>query len=211
MKNNPLKLKIHGNDNPDSIKTYKENSLKTVYIIDFEKIDNGRMECYELFPGIQLTLIEVHAFKFDEFGINHCRKGRFECYFNGKYQYMGEGDLVAVTESAKDQYFGFPLGFYEGIEIFIDVKKAKDSLKDILGYSFDLNELYNKIAENNYFSLIKATKEIEHIFDEMYNVDEKIKETYFKLKLLKLFLFLNITPLNNNSDNRSQVSKNRCK
>lgn len=217
--NNPLEFKISGYDIDDSMKIYKESSIKTVYDFNFKKKGNGRMICYELFPGIQLIDIDVQAFKLNEFHrekgnkqitINHCRKGRFECQFYGKYKYLEEGDLVAATKVADNQYSGFPLGFYEGIEIFIDIDIAKNSLNNILGYSFDLNELHDKISENKNFILIKSTEEIDHIFSEMYHVDENIKTTYFKLKILELFLFLSITPLTNTIQNRPHLSKNQA-
>ncbi|MEA4957517.1 MAG: AraC family transcriptional regulator [Methanobrevibacter sp.] len=214
MKKNPLKINID-KKYENSMKIFNENSFKTVYSFDF-KLAKGKMISYGVFPGIYLINIEIHGFEINEFNrmnsnqeitINHCKKGRFECKFKGKYHYLEEGDLVVSTKNTESNYSTFPLGYYEGIEIYINKKSAKPFLKDVFGYSFDLNELYNKISENNDFLLIKSTKEIEHIFNEMYYVDEKIQKIYFKLKVLELFLFLKITPLNNTIENRKYFSK----
>ncbi|WP_409199875.1 helix-turn-helix transcriptional regulator [Methanobrevibacter sp. DSM 116169] len=216
MKNNPLKIKVTEDSENHYMKAIKIDDFTTLYEFDFEGSGNGQMICYEVFPGISLSKIDVNGFHLDNFKrinqnreitINHCRKGRFECNFYGKYQYLEEGDLVAVTKSAHEKYSGFPLGYYEGIEIFIDMEIAKNSLNNILGYSFDLEELYSKISDNENIILIKATKEIDHIFSEMYNVSEKIKSMYFKLKILELFLFLEIQPLDYKLENRPQLSK----
>ena len=215
MKNNPLKLKIDKKYNKKSMHIFNESSFKTVYSFDF-KSGNGKMVSYAVFPGIYLVHNEIHGFEINEFKridsnqeitINHCKKGRFECKFKGKYHYLEEGDLVVATKTSEKSYSTFPLGYYEGIEIYINKKSAKSFLKNVFGYSFDLNEVYNKISENNDFLLIKSTEEIEHIFNEMYYVDEKIQKMYFKLKVLELFLFLKITPLNNTIENRPKFSK----
>lgn len=215
MENNPLKIKIHGK-NKDSMKIFNENSFKTIYSFDF-KAGKGKMISYAIFPGIYLVNIEFYGFGINEFNrinsnqeiitINHCKKGKFECKFKGKYLYLEEGDLVVSTKNVENNHSVFPLGYYEGIEIYINKSSAKAVLEDVFGYSFDLNKLYDKISENDDFLLIKSTEEIDHIFSEMYYVDEKIQKMYFKLKVLELFLFLEITPLNNTIENKPNFSE----
>ncbi|MCC7554386.1 MAG: helix-turn-helix transcriptional regulator [Methanobacteriaceae archaeon] len=216
MKDNPLRIELLRNSDKDSIKIINETEFKSIYKFDFKNSGKGQMISYEVFPGIHLINIDINGFNLDkifrktedkEITINHCRKGRFECNFYGKYQYLHEGDLVASTKNTKGQYSGFPLGFYEGIEIFIDINIAKKYLNNILGYSFDLDELYNKICQNDNFLLFKASERIEHIFNELYYVDEKIQIMYYKLKILELFLFLKITPLNDIRGDIPHLSK----
>lgn len=216
MEKNPLKIKLLEDNYKNYMKISNESSFKSVYKFDFKNNGNGKMTAYEVFQGIYLTFIEVYGFKIDQFvrlngtnniTINHCKKGRFECKFNEKYLFLEEGDLVASTKTTENKYSSFPLGFYEGIEIFIDINIAKDSLKNMLGYSFDLDELYNKISNNENITIFKATNKIEHIFSELYNVDEKIQEMYFKLKILELFLFLKISSLTNEIETIPRLSK----
>lgn len=216
MPKNPLKIAMLKEEYSDSMRILKESSLKTTYYFDFKEKGNGKMVCYEIFPGIYFTYVEFHTFTINDFfkevektsiEINHCKKGRYECKLHGKYLYLEEGDLVATTKASKAESSGFTLGYYEGIEIFIDKEIAKHSLKNILGYSFNLEELYQKIAENDDFILIRSTDEIEHIFSELYNVDKRIQETYFKLKVLELFLFLKIAPLNNKIEDKPHFSQ----
>lgn len=214
MKDNPLKIEVLKKDTIMNIS--KESSFKKIYTFDFNKKDYGKITSYNVFPGIYLSHIELNTFDMDQFKskhnsnditINHCKKGRYECKFEGKYRYLEEGDLVAATNLAKNYYSAFPLGYYEGIEIFINTDLAKNSLKNIMGYSFDLDELHQKIVDNENFILIKDTEKIEHIFSELYYVDSEIQEVYFKLKLLELFLFLKITPLNNKLETKPHLSR----
>ena len=40
--------------------------------------------------------------------------------------------------------------------------------------------------------LLRANEKIDHVIGELYSVDDRIKEPYFKLKCLELLLFVSI-------------------
>lgn len=42
---------------------------------------------------------------------------------------------------------------------------------------------------------MRANKKIDHVIGELYSVDERIKESYFKIKCLELLLFFSIAEL----------------
>lgn len=166
----------------------------------------GMMETYSIFPGIIIAYMDMHIEDIDEvfieeklesrlLQINHCREGRY-AYAMGddKVIYFGKGDLcVSIYDLAKS-ISDFPLGFYEGLEIFIDVDMANDIIKEHIP-NFDLIALYETLEEAQGYVLIRANEKIDHVIGELYSIDERIKESYFKLKCLELLLFFSIANL----------------
>ena len=74
-----------------------------VTYVDFQVQDGtADMRLYDIFPGVQLMVVDFASescFRSGEkqnvIGINHCRKGRFECAFDSRnYLYLGEGDIA---------------------------------------------------------------------------------------------------------------------
>ena len=74
-----------------------------VTYVDFQVKDGtADMWLYDIFPGVQLMVVDFSSescFRSGEkqnvIGINHCRKGRFECVFDSRnYLYLGEGDIT---------------------------------------------------------------------------------------------------------------------
>ena len=77
------------------------------------------------------------------------------------------------------------------MEIFIDVDEANEHLKDYIP-DFDLVEFYEKLEDSKGYVLIRANEKIDHVIGELYNVDERIKRPYYKLKCIELLLFFSI-------------------
>lgn len=124
--------------------------------------------------------------------INHCRKGRFECdFYNGTCVYLERGDLSVNMMSNQTKSSYFPLEYYFGVSVVIDIDKANTSISSALSdISIDLFELRDKLCPDNSCFIMRATDSIQHIFSELYTVPDKIKLGYFKLKVLELLLFL---------------------
>ena len=52
--------------------------------------------------------------------------------------------------------------------------------------------LYESLEKSKGYRLLRANEKIDHVIGEMYCVDDRIKEPYFKLKCLELLLFFSI-------------------
>ncbi|MCQ4823117.1 hypothetical protein NE464_22350, partial [Eubacterium callanderi] len=50
----------------------------------------------------------------------------------------------------------------------------------------DLDRLRQKLSGNEGCFVLRSTKEIEHIFDELYHVDPRVQKGYFRIKVLEL-------------------------
>lgn len=188
----------------ENLKIVKKTEDKIVYKV--KCLDGeGEIICHHVFPGIDIIYNNFNTFycfepeniSRDIIEINHCRKGRFECKVqDDSYIYLGEGDLEVNSCKIQRATSGFPLGYYEGIEILIDVETAEKFLKGIMeGINIDLNKIKERVFLNKDYFIIRATDEIEHIFHELYNVDERIQKGYFKIKVLELLLFFTIVPI----------------
>ncbi|WP_405298560.1 AraC family transcriptional regulator, partial [Methanobrevibacter sp.] len=163
----------------------------------------GKMETYSLFDGIILAFIDINIDNIDNvffedklssrlLEINHCVKGRYS-YGVGddKIVYFGKGDLCVSIYDLTKTISDFPLGYYEGLEIFIDVDVANKHVKSLIP-DFDLIELYESLEKSKGYKLLRANEKIDHVIGEIYSVDDRIKESYFKLKCLELLLFVSI-------------------
>lgn len=197
------------------IEVLQRDVEKTIYRMNCGDGD-GIMVCYPVFDGVELYYNDFQAFRCSEPGnrpgsnfleINHCRKGRYECRFGkNHFAYLSEGDLAITGWDFPCDASRFPLGYYNGIEILIDIAHAQEHLSCVLeGIEIDLDRLRQKLSGNDGCFVLRATKEIEHIFDELYHVDPRIQKGYFRIKVLELLLFLSITPFESGRDRRQYL------
>lgn len=163
---------------------------------------NSTINAYLVFKGILLAFIDIDEYKSDEkyvqkhsgrriLEINHCSKGRYLYEANNKITYFRKGDLCISIFNLKKSKSEFPLGYYSGLEILIDVDLADRQISKYIP-NFSLIDLYERLSSEDSYLLIKSNDQIEHIISEIYNVNDYIKETYFKLKILELLLFFSV-------------------
>lgn len=178
------------------IKTKRINCYTTQLTIDNHG-DESIIECCDIYPGVQVIYNHFRGFltpqgqeNNDFIEINHCLRGKFECLYNQKYYvYLGEGDLSISRWNESAYQSSFPLGYYEGIEILIDVSQAKQCLL-FKQFHIDVERLGQKLTDHHNISIFRSTKQIQHICLEMYDIEEDIKLDYLKIKILELLLFL---------------------
>lgn len=174
------------------------------------------MTSYSVFPGINLVYNDVHMQEClidraplgNILEINHCLKGRIECEFRDDFCYLSSGDLAIALKDDAGHGSYFPLKYYQGISVMIDIDKAPKSLSCFLK---DVNvcpyEIAKKFCYLNKCYVSRSEPYVEHIFSELYNVPENIKKGYFKIKILELLLFLNGIDVNEEQLNHQSVSK----
>lgn len=163
------------------------------------------MTSYQVFKGIELVYNDVHmqsctidiAPPDDIILINHCREGRMECEFdNGEYLYLEKDDLSIQEKKGSCRSSYYPLSHYHGVSIVIHTKEAAKALSGVLdNIAIDINGLPARLTGKNKFLIMRAKNEIKHIFSELYTIPGEIRRDYFKLKVLELLLFLNMSSL----------------
>lgn len=179
----------------------EEGSKKTIELGEDAKY--GKMETYSLFDGVIIAFMDINLgynnniFFEDRLSsrllqINHCVNGRYSyAVGDDRIVYFGKGDLCVSIYDLTKTISDFPLGYYEGLEIFIDVDVASKHIKTLIP-DFDLIDLYESLEKSKGYRLLRANEKIDHVIGEIYCVDDRIKEPYFKLKCLELLLFVSI-------------------
>ena len=196
----------------------KINHYETEYIID-KLGEEGRMYCIDVYNGVQIiynrfhcyeapkTKVDNNSIKYIE--INHCLRGKFECLYDQEYYaYLTEGDLSISRWSLKKSKEFFTFGYYEGLEVLIDIEKAQNN-EIFSEFNIDINLISKKLTLNNDIYIMRATQQIQHIFMEMYNVDNDMKVDYLKIKVLELLLFLSHTDFEIIQDKKRYYPKNQ--
>lgn len=177
----------------------------------------GIMKSYCVFPGVFLMYSDFHMktiesnFKVDKdiLCIDHCREGRIEHEMdNGAYSYFGTGDLKIDRRINHTGHFELPFSHYHGINIYFELEEAAKTLPlEIRNFPVNLYEIQRKYCDNKYPFVIKKERCIEHIFSELYSVPQKIKNAYFKIKILELLLYLDALELPSNCEERPYFYK----
>jgi AraC-like DNA-binding protein len=168
---------------------------------------NGTLTIYDVFPGVQLCYNDLHLSRINGHDdkaaaaetiiINHCREGRFECELaGGECGYLGDGDLAVSQMPPPMKNSSYPLAHYHGISIMLDVPVAAASIgkaaASIGTMPLDIKEIKDRLLGGRPFLIMRSSEEITHIFSELYNAPDTLKESYIRLKLIELLLFLSV-------------------
>ena len=90
----------------------------------------GREEkSYTVFPGINLVYENIHGSRRRAapcppsglYEIRHCLRGRLESSLGEQFYYLGPGDLSIGRPREGRDGDCFPLGYYQGIRVEMDV------------------------------------------------------------------------------------------
>lgn len=171
----------------------------TTYQIQCDTPD-GYMHCYHLFPGIDLAYSTFQAsscFMRDKpmpniLEIAFCQAGRFECeYKHGYVTYLGEGDFAVSILSPEQEPPAFPIGYYDGIAIIVDLDVTGPRFENIVeGVSIDLYELAQKFCADHRCSVVKTPPNLLHVFQEICDAKDAALMGYLRLKVLESFFLL---------------------
>lgn len=189
-----------------------------------ESTGEGHITVHKIFDGVYVLYNDFHMkscfsqlrpnASTNVFCIDHCREGKLKQVFKeGKYIQVEAGDLRIDDRSKHNSQFELPFSHYHGISIlfFLDIA-PKSILHVFKDFPVDLNKLKNKYCSDRTPFVIKSIESIEHIFSELYAVPHKIKNTYYKIKILELILFLDTIEIDDCEEIRpyfykSQVEK----
>ena len=184
-----------------------ENDGCSVYQFQNET-GEGTITIYEVFPGVSLSYNDFHIRYYDSefkpdrnlFCIDHCREGRLEYpAADDAYSYVEAGDLKLDRRLTHTGHFEMPLSHYHGAMVSFDMDAGCRSLpQEIKDFPVNLRALQEKFCGGIYPYVVHGAGSIEHIFGELYAVPEKIKRSYFKIKILELLLYLEALELPEN-------------
>ena len=181
----------------------KENGYQTFRFQN--ETGEGSITAYMVFPGVMLAYNDFHmnyydsAFQTDQdvFCIDYCREGRLE-YPAGKdaFSYVEAGDLKLDRRLTHVERFEMPLSHYHGVMVAVDIPVAEQALpEEMRDFPVNIRALQQKFCPDRYPNVIHGPVSVEHIFEELYQVPEKIKTAWFKIKVLELLLYLDALEL----------------
>ena len=178
---------------------------------------DGTMTCYDVFPGAMLCFNDFHMAYFDSeytpgrnvFVIDHCREGKMEYLAaENAYAYVGAGDIKLDRRLTHTGRFIFPSSHYHGMTIAFDMEIAAKALtQEVKDFPVNLVLLQSKYCPGRYPNVVHETENFGHIFHELYQVPEKIRIPYFKIKMMELLLYLYALELPSTKEERPYYYK----
>ncbi len=174
----------------------------------------GREEkSYTVFPGINLVYENIHGSRRRAapcppsglYEIRHCLRGRLESSLGEQFYYLGPGDLSIGRPREGRDGDCFPLGYYQGIRVEMDVDKTPRCLSCFLeDVDVEPRRMTRRLCGDDRVFVARSMAAVEHIFSELYSVREEFRKAYMKVKVLELMLFL--SRLDADSDELEQRS-----
>lgn len=159
----------------------------------------GDITLYHVFPGIELVYNDMHMAycnqnqkpASDILEINYCIEGRSECLFGEhQYCYMAAGDLSFCSLQDHAHQSEFPTSHYHGITITVDFSRISAEMSNILTLLSVNLEQIKTLSQMRDFTIIRANPSVRHIFSELYQIPENIRQGYIRVKVLELLLIL---------------------
>lgn len=160
-----------------------------------------------IFPGITAEYVNLECERVcfehephpNVMEINHCHYGRFGWELNnGVSIYVGEGDTTmnscALCSESKAH---FPLGFFQGITINVDFDVLKENPPKLLSDAeIDYDAIRQNYCRTNQCITFQAGSVVDQILHSLYHLPENLVESYLKIKVIELILYLSqqLTP-----------------
>lgn len=182
----------------ENIEVVSRESDCTVYRMT-DAPEESRITAYTVFPGIQIVYRNIHSpnCRIRQkttniiLEISHCREGRLEYEADDTCCYLMPGDIAIMHRHSADYSALFPLQHYHGISVIVDLSETPRCLSCFLAdVTVSPHDLADKFCSDRPFFVARSGPRIEHIFSELYQVPEELKQGYFKVKVLELMLFL---------------------
>lgn len=186
------------------------------------------MTRYSVFPGITLIYNDIHVSEYHSdlaesnrnlFEIDHCRDGRMEFDIGEEKCSLAPGDIVLHRLGNSLRKELFPTGHFHGITVQIDLEHSPQCLSSFLqDVNVEPSVVCNQFlpAGKPYYAL-RQIPSVEHIFSELYDLPESVKQGYFKVKILELFLFLSgidrqseLSEYSHVSEHQAALARNIC-
>ncbi|MBR1931298.1 MAG: helix-turn-helix transcriptional regulator [Lachnospiraceae bacterium] len=160
----------------------------------------GDMILYRVFEGVYLMYNDFHMeYCESEFqaaesllAIDYCREGsiQMECV-SGVYCVKKPGNVCVDSRVHHKGLMRFPTNHYHGITIGFERALAEKSLREqVSGIPVELKALRNKFCGNDLPFLIREDENLRRLFTDLYQVPEKVRQGYFRAKVLELLVYL---------------------
>ena len=206
---------------PNKMKIEYEDEQKTIlFMRDGKENKKSQMIIYHIFDGLDLIHNKFNTYNAPETNqklereyieINYCKRGVFECTSkSGKTLYLGEGEIASNINMMQKTTSNFVNGYYEGIEILIDINEFENNIPEMFKTIVDnIKELKEVLINNELGVILKPIKEMVHIFDELYYIDPEKDKLYAQIKVLELLHVFTAIPFDGEARKKVYLEKNQ--
>ncbi len=166
-----------------------------------ERSHNSQIVRYALYEGINLAFLswtgskqmDTHEPFKHILAIHYCHKGRIGWKMaDGNQIYLGEHDFSLHTmDSCADSAITLPNGFYEGIQIEIDLNILSEKMPALLKNTGITGDgIRNKFCKDGNVSVFIGNEETDVIFSAFYHQPKEFQLAYWRIKVIELLLYL---------------------
>ena len=101
------------------------------------------------------------------------------------------GDCSVVIRDRHAKQFDLPLRHYHGISIGIDTSIAPNKFSVFMeNEAITPLNIAKRLCKGRHSAILRAAEPLKHIFTESYQVEERLRGEYLKVKLLELMYVL---------------------
>ncbi len=105
--------------------------------------------------------------------------------------YLGGGSVPAHPGVLRGSEILLPLGYYEGIDLTVDLERLRGSEPEILREAgMDAAFFERKFCSAKVPMTLPACAEAEQIFSPLYQIPQQLRAPYYKLKAQEVLLYL---------------------
>ncbi|HJJ04808.1 MAG TPA: AraC family transcriptional regulator [Clostridiaceae bacterium] len=204
---------------PEQMKIEYESKEKAIIsMYDGKENKKSVMIIYHIFNGLDLIHNKFNTYNAPESNqklekeyieINYCKRGVFECTSkSGRTLYLSEGEIASNINMMQKTTSNFVNGYYEGIEILIDIEEFQNNLPEMFKNIIDnIKELKEVLINNELGVILKPIKEMIHIFDELYYIDPEKDKLYAQIKALELLHVFTAIPFDTEARKKVYLGK----
>ena len=202
---------------PEQMKIKCDNENKSILTM-YNGEALSQMTFYHIFSGLDLIYNKFNTYIYptnrqdierEYVEINYCKRGIFECIMSKeKSLFLREGEIAANINRIQRIESIFTKGYYEGIELLIDIEELEKNIPKMFSKIIDnIKELKTILVNNDMGIILKPIKEMIHIFDELYYINADKNKLYVQLKVLELLLVFTTIPINSKNKQKRYIEK----
>lgn len=161
---------------------------------------DGKITMYQVFDGIYLNFNDFHMSGFDMgmqnietvLCLEYCREGRSRQGLKGEELFSLEAGGLRVDRKVHHKgMVVYPWNHFHGITIGFQRNLAQESIKKAMPQlDCDIDELADKLCNGERPFIIKNDPMVNSIFQQLYQIPNRIRKKYYQIKVAELLLYL---------------------
>lgn len=166
------------------------------------------MEQYEVLQGVTFLYNSIsspsanYPFSMPKkyIEINYCKEGRFDCEFSTNVvAYLSHGDLAINRYNNPACSCDFPMKWYKGITIVVDLHTVPTEIDLPDGTLLDISQLWEQLCPSKSNFFLYNNEVIQSIFEPLYEIPLEMRQQMHLLKWWELLIYLSSETVQQNN------------